>query len=698
MQAFASTDRLVTTDASSFLEKAIHLAGDGVFLIDEHARICYVNDAACQNLGYSRDELLSMTVPDIDPLVSREEVVHFVTQRVNQGTLRAETCHRTKHGDLRQVELASTAVSIADKPMAMTVVRDITERKRMSKQVAASRDFLLRVIDGIADPVFVKDRQHRWLMVNQAFADFTGLAREALIGQSDEAFFPTEQVQVFWHQDNQVFTSGQESINEEQVTSAHGVTRSVQTKKSRIHTAEGEPLLVGVIRDITDLHTYRQRIHDLAYSDTLTHLSNRAHFLERAHQVFHEASACGRQVGLIMLDMDHFKRINDTLGHHVGDSLLRKVAGRLTRSVQNCDVMARLSGDEFAILLTQNREDVSAATRKVLAAIARPMHLNGQEMVVSCSAGIAVFPDDGTELPDLMKFADTAMYQAKLRGRNTFNFYSQGHHEESVERLHLESDLRKALARHQLELYYQPKVRLDDRSICGSEALLRWEHPTKGMIAPNRFISIAEELGLIVPIGAWVLHTAFETACAWNQDGWPTHTIAVNLSVRQFKDNNLVEVITRTLAETGCQPQWIELEITESLLLDGSNEVQQTLESLRELGFSIAIDDFGTGYSALSYLERFPIDVLKIDQSFIRNTSNAGYRAELVKAIIALAHALSLKVVAEGVEEQVQHDFLRANHCQMAQGYAYGKPVPRAAFESLYGPQGVTAKPSDTDT
>ncbi|HEX5783869.1 MAG TPA: EAL domain-containing protein [Burkholderiaceae bacterium] len=563
---------------------------------------------------------------------------------------------------------------------------DVSERKRMATEVAASRDLLHRVIDGIADPVFVKDPQHRWHMVNQAFVDFVGIPRKSLLGQTDDAYFPSRQVHVFWDTDAQVFATGQNNVNEEQVTTRHGHTRTVQTKKSLIQTACGEPLLVGVIRDITDLQTYRQRVHDLAYNDTLTNLSNRTLFLERAQQVFDEATLHDQQVGLIMLDVDHFKRFNDSLGHPVGDDLLRKVAARLTRSIPHHDAVARLGGDEFGILLTQrhNDLDLGAVARKILEAVNRPMTLNGQEVVVTCSIGVSVYPNDSTDLSDLMKFADAAMYQAKRQGRNTFSFHSQDLHKDSMERLWLEGDLRKALVRQQLELHYQPKVRLSDGVICGSEALLRWRHPTKGMIPPNRFIAIAEELGLIVPMGEWVLRTACETARDWNRRGPGPHTIAVNLSVRQFKEDHLPELIARTLAETGCQPDWIELEITESLLLDGAPDVQHTLQTLRDMGFSIAIDDFGTGYSALSYLERFPIDVLKIDQSFIRNTANAGTRAELVKAIISLAHALSLKVVAEGVEEQVQHEFLRTHHCQMAQGYAYGKPVPKPEFELLH--------------
>ncbi|HEX5337140.1 MAG TPA: EAL domain-containing protein, partial [Gallionella sp.] len=397
------------------------------------------------------------------------------------------------------------------------------------------------------------------------------------------------------------------------------------------------------------------------------------------------ASWHGQRAGVMLLDLDRFKAVNDTLGHPVGDQLLREAAARLAACVRGYDTVARLGGDEFAILLPEMRsgDDLGRVANKIIASFDEPFLLEGKEVFISGRIGISLYPDDSVDADDLLKHADSAMYFAKRSGRNVFRFFSKELMVSANERLSLEADLRRGFARGELELYFQPKVCLAEGALIGSEALLRWHHPQRGIVPPDKFISIAEDSGLIVEIGEWVLRRGCHVAREWNGHGKPTHKVAINLSARQFLSGNLLNTVSKALEETGCAPQWIELEITESLLLDEDGDVLEVLNEFREMGITIAIDDFGTGYSSLSYLARFPIDTLKIDRSFISRVTESGHHAELVRAIVSIARSLDQHVVAEGVETAEQAAFLRENGCHIAQGYLYSRPVAQAAFEAL---------------
>ena len=458
----------------------------------------------------------------------------------------------------------------------------------------------------------------------------------------------------------------------------------------RIEYAEdGAPLqLRGTAQDVSELKAYQQRLRALAFYDPLTGLPNRQLFNDSLQQALVQADRCGGQLAVMILDLDNFKLINDTLGHVAGDELLRETAKRLQRSVRNIDTVARLGGDEFALIISGPASDagLSEISRKLLQEIGEAYRLKSRELFVSGSIGIARYPSDGKNIAELQQYADSAMYHAKEQGRNNFQFYSPRFTQQITEQLALTANLRHAQQNGELELYYQPQIDLSTGRLIGAEALLRWKHPQDGLISPDRFIPVAEETGLIVGIGEWVLHSACRSAAAWNRDVQGALKIAVNLSPRQFKMNDLPASLRTILQATGCSPAWLELEITEGLLLDNSIAVRETLEQLRAMGFSIAIDDFGTGYSALGYLKRFPVETLKIDRSFINDINDINDNldsAELVKAIISLAHNLRLKLVAEGVEAPSQEAFLKRYGCHNAQGYLYGKPMPQAAFERL---------------
>jgi diguanylate cyclase (GGDEF)-like protein len=406
-------------------------------------------------------------------------------------------------------------------------------------------------------------------------------------------------------------------------------------------------------------------------------------FNDRLAQSLVDAARHGHVLGLLLLDLDRFKEINDAYSHTIGDRVLLETADRLRHLLRDYDTVSRLGGDEFTLVLPEVRvaEDLGRIAGKILEVMASPFHIDGQDLFLSVSIGISVYPDDGSTESDLLRCAELALYDAKNRGRAGFRFYAADLTAKSYERAELETALRHAEPMDELELYFQPKIALADGALVGAEALLRWRHPTRGMVSPECFIGIAEDTGLIVGIGVWVLTKACLAAQHWNRRHQRELKIAVNLSARQFAGGDLVETVRSVLSLTGCEPHWLELEITESLLLGNDESVRATLNAFRDMGISIAIDDFGTGYSSLGYLKRFPINVLKIDRSFTRDLMIDADSTELVKAIVYMARGLKLELVAEGIETEAQENFLRAHGCHLGQGYLFGKPMPFAAFD-----------------
>jgi diguanylate cyclase (GGDEF)-like protein len=422
------------------------------------------------------------------------------------------------------------------------------------------------------------------------------------------------------------------------------------------------------------------RVNYLAFHDELTSLPNRMMLNERLDQALNRHSRAGTQLAIVFMDLDRFKVINDSLGHGAGDVLLRQVADRLRGESRKGDTVARMGGDEF-VLLVENPEalmDVCACAQRVVERLSAPYVLGRNDCHITVSVGISIYPCDGVDSQTLLKAADVAMYQAKQIGRNNYLRYAPSMNVHTLERLELESDLRHALERDEFLLHYQPKVETATGMITGTEALLRWKHPLRGLISPTAFIPLAEETGMIVPIGEWVLATACARNKAWQDQGLTNLTVSVNLSARQFGDPMLLENLTRIISASGLDPSGLELEITESMVMSYGACAVAVLENLKSIGVQIAIDDFGTGYSSLAYLKRFPIDTLKVDRSFIRDIPADSSDMKITRAIIALAHGLKLKVVAEGVETADQLKFLRAHHCDSVQGYFLHRPLPEA--------------------
>ena len=669
----------------AFLCRILDGADPAILIEDE--KIVYANRASCDMLGYSSGELTKMTVFDIDPTVTNEQIEHFRDVLSRQESIRFETMHRARDGRLFEVEISISEFTLEGRRLALSQARDITERKRMEEALHVREQEFRTLTENSPDYIIRYDRTCRRMYVNPAFERMAGKPAALLIGTT-----PSE-IPVGSPDVGLMALQAIERVLADGIPAEIEVTWEDDKRGIICHQIRFVPefdrdgTLASVLsysRDISEIRSYQQQLHDLAFYDTLTGLPNRAMFNERLTQCLAESVRREQCLGLMFLDLDHFKTINDIFGHILGDLVLREAGARIQNAVRNYDTVARLGGDEFAILLPEIRraEDLGTIARKILDTFSRPFLVGGDEQFITLSIGVTLAPLDGTEMVELMQHADVAMYHAKAQGRNSFQFYSETLTTKVTERQALESGLRKAVSRNELELYYQPKVKLPTNELVGAEALLRWNHPERGLVPPDAFIGIAEDTGLIVGIGEWVLRSACLTAYRWNREVAKPLKVAVNVSSRQFSANDIVKTVAGILEETCCRPEWLEIEITESLLLNGSADNLRILEALHDMGITLAIDDFGTGYSALGYITRFPIDTLKIDRSFINDIISNPDSAELVRAIISLGRSLRMGLVAEGVETPSQASYLKKCGCSLAQGYLFGKPMPRDRFEA----------------
>jgi diguanylate cyclase (GGDEF)-like protein/PAS domain S-box-containing protein len=666
----------------ALFEFALDHVHESFFLLDEQAHILQVNGEACRSLGYSRAELLGMTVFDIDPEFSWQDWLTTSENLRVQKHITFEARHHTKDGQLIAVEVQSNFLVFQGQIYYLALVRDISDVKanqlRFDLVEAQAHighwewDFRTKrsLLSAEACRIFGEPEGWRPNMA-ETLARMIDEDRERVVRIVRQALFER---------------TAETAYSYRIIRTGGGVRYLHSNVLIEYEATSGKPLrLVATTQDVTEIKTREHYIHDLTFSDTLTGLPNRIQLCQCAHQAIVDAEWNGRQLGLMLIDLDRFKEINETFGHDAGDQLLIQVAERLSNAVRNYDILARLGADEFAVILPAIRHgsDLEAITRKIFDCFTAPFHHGDRDIYLATSLGTAFFPQDAGDVSSLLQYADAALGQAKAHGRSCHRAYSPQLTAKSQKRLQLENALRQAIPHQELALYYQPQVDLTEQRIVGAEALIRWNNPQLGFIPPNLFIPIAEETGLILPIGDWVLTTAFRQAATWNSARAVPLRIAVNLSTRQFRSQHLAERIIAIAEQTGCHPSWIELEITESLLLDDSAGVLAALERLTAAGFSIAIDDFGTGYSALSYLHRFPIQTLKIDRSFVSGIMNAPNSAELVKAILSMAQALHLSVVAEGVEQAGEEQFLRANGSQFGQGYLWGKPMPAPEFQQI---------------
>ncbi|MFP5340622.1 MAG: EAL domain-containing protein, partial [Gammaproteobacteria bacterium] len=557
--------------------------------------------------------------------------------------------------------------------------QEAEERMQAEQALRESEERYRDLTELSSDWYWELDQDYRFTMLSGGISKLAGISLERLIGKNPRELPGVLLTREEWVAHDSALLA-REPFHDfvYRFAGPDGRPRHVNTSARPIFDADGRFRgYRGVGKDITERVLAEERIQYLAYHDGLTDLPNRAMFSRILGHAIEHARRYDRKLAVLFIDLDRFKNINDTFGHEAGDTLLQETGRRLKGCVRNSDTVARLGGDEFVVLLDELREAAEAGVvaNKILSSIIRPFQMFGQEFRVTASIGVSAYPGDGQDEQSLMKNADIAMYQAKAEGKNTHQFYSESMNAHSYQRLTLESNLRRAMELEEFRVHYQPKVDLRSGTVTGMEALLRWEHPDFGMVPPVQFIPIAEETGLIVQLGRWILREACRQNVRWQQQGLPALCVAVNLSPRQFADSGLLADIGSVLAETGMDPRYLELEITESMVMINVEKALDILTGLKGMGVRLAIDDFGTGYSSLSNLKRFPLDTIKIDRSFIRDIPGDPEDMAITQAIIGLGRTLKLTVIAEGVETQEQAGFLRQHDCDEFQGYLFSKPV-----------------------
>ncbi|MDD2702038.1 MAG: EAL domain-containing protein [Sideroxydans sp.] len=673
---------------------------EGMYGVDTEGRCTFVNAALLRILGYEREEellgkclheMIHYAYPDGSPYPASACHAYQAYIR-DEATHSAEEVFWRKDGTAVAVEYWSQPMHKRGRAIgAVVTFLDISERKKSEAALQESVSFNDSLLQTMPVPVFHKDTQGRYTGCNTAFAEFLGKPKMDIIGKTVFEIAPQPLSADYRDHDLDLLGSAESvQVYESNVKHADGTLHDVIFHKARLNDSGGVPVgIIGVILDITERKQSERDIHQLAFYDSLTQLPNRRLLLDRALQALSVSARSGRYGALMLLDLDDFKKVNDSKGHDVGDQLLCEVARRLRLAVREGDTVARLGGDEFVVVLeelsinsSEAAPQAEAVAEKIRDALNEPYLLEGNRHFSSPSIGVVLYRGHLEAIENLLKYADIAMYQSKQAGRNTIRFYDPAMQAAIDNRLELESELDTALKESQFRLYYQVQVDGMRRPL-GAEVLMRWMHPQRGLVSPAQFIPLAEETGQIVAMGMWALRSACLQLKIWQQHAQTRHlTLAVNVSARQFRKTEFVDQVRRVLLETGVRPSLLKLELTESTVL---LDVEDTIAKMRELkllGISFSMDDFGTGYSSLQYLKRLPLDQIKIDQSFVRDIASDPNDAAIVQTIIAMTEALGLNVIAEGVESQEQQEFLELRGCHSFQGYLFGRPVPLEEFEA----------------
>jgi len=675
-------------------------APEAVILVDNEGKVLFWNIAAEQIFGYASGEAVGKSIHTliIPPRFREEHLQGFRSfGTTGHGPLIGKTVEvpaLRKDGAELPIELSLAAVKLNGSWCATSIARDVTERKMADEKVRK----LSVAVEGSSDWVLVTNKDGSIEYANRAVEEMSGYKKDEIQGQTPRIFKSGKHNERFYKELWATILSGQTFRGIISNRKKDGALFEVFHTITPLKDGDGNIThFISMAKDVTQQKILEEKIHHLAYYDDLTGLPNRVFHKELMARTIEIAKRRKQIFALLNLDLDDFKRINDTLGHSVGDLLLKSVAGKLSAFLRSCDYVARShevniedvlfrpGGDEFLVLLHNlgEAQDAARVARRILEELSKPWDIDDREVFMTASIGISVYPDDGETVDHLLKNADAAMYQAKAEGKNNYQFYSKSLNASVLELLTLESEIRKALDRGEFTLYYQPKVDASTRTITGMEALIRWNHPKKGLLLPERFISAAETSGLIVPMAEFSLRAACVQLKRWQVEGFKPMTVAVNVSGRQFDQKNLIEVVDGALRDAGLAPRYLELEITESTIMRNPDDAVRTLLALKERGIEIAIDDFGTGYSSLSYLKRLPLDFLKIDQSFVRNVASSHSDQAIVRATIAMAHSLNLKVIAEGVETREQMAFLCEQGCDEFQGFLFSRAVPPQEFSEL---------------
>ncbi|WIM04937.1 MAG: EAL domain-containing protein [Candidatus Nitricoxidivorans perseverans] len=673
------------------------VAAWSVLLLKETDRLVGALDTAVQT-GHRRADAIIFSVQTLEVLLMLG-IFFYVRSRITAPILKlAEFTRRFAAGEravrldfhsgdeIGELVLTFNTTAAQTAGLIEEIDRRAQENAALAERLQASLDFHLKLLQEFPNPIWRVDRDGRGDYVNRAWLKFTGRALEQELGDGWADGIHPEDRERCLASFLSTFNRREPIVLEYRMRHRDGSYHWLIDHGVPFTDLDGEFAgYLGTCYDIEERKQYQTQLEYQAQHDTLTGLPNRNLLADRIDQAIGHARRHGSLVAVLFLDLDNFKVINDSLGHETGDRLLVAVGERLAAAVRAGDTVARHGGDEFVVVLCgmAQEENVANAARKLMAAMAAPFILDGRDLVVTASLGVALYPRDGDDQLTLLRNADTALYRAKDSGRDTFQFYAAEMNQRVLARLNLERDLRQALERGEFLLHYQPQVDLASGAIIGAEALARWRHPERGLVLPGEFIPLAEETGLIVPLGEWVLREACRQTRAWRDAGFPELRISVNLSARQFRAPGLTRTILDALAETGLEARLLELEITESTVMHDPEGAIAVLEELEKHGVAFAVDDFGTGYSSLNYLKRLPIHKLKIDQSFVRNITTDTGDAAIATAVIELAHSLKLKVIAEGVETEEQRAFLRMRQCDEMQGYFFSRPLPAAEMDAL---------------
>nr|CAX68931.1 Diguanylate cyclase/phosphodiesterase (GGDEF & EAL domains) with PAS/PAC sensor(S) precursor [uncultured bacterium] len=649
-----------------------------------------VNDKLCELLGYSRDELKSMTWVELTyPEDLVQDLKHFdllFSGKVDSYSLSKRFIR--KNGDMMHASTNIRCVRKSDGSVDyfVALVQDITDQVRIEHERIRSEQKYKGLYNSSRDGILFLNMNGNIIDANPAFLEMIGYSREEVIGVNQFHITPPQ-----WHSlerdiiKNQISMTGYSPIYEKEFRRKDGSATPVTV---RMWISKESGLTAGMwctVHDISERKKTQEQLTHLSYYDVLTDLPNRMLFVDRLQQAIIAARYAGTAVAILFIGLDHFKRVNDTLGRTVGDHLLQEVAKRLKTCLEEMQTVTRVAGDEFAVLLpnVEKADDAINICNQIFFAFKEPFKIDDHELFLSCCIGISLFPTDGKEPEILLRNANAAMDRAKGFGRNQYRLYSATMHEKTHERFILENSLRHAVDRNELCLVYQPQINLSTGDIMGVEALVRWKHPELGLITPTEFLPLAEETGLIVSIDDWVMREACLQAKKWLEMGFSPIRMAVNLTARQFQYTDVVDSVKKILRETSLSPYNLEIELTEHVIMQNVEETVQCLKQLSDMGVKISIDDFGTGYSSLSYLKRFPIHSLKIDEAFVRDITTDPDDAAIVKAIISLAHHLKLEVVAENVETEPQRMFLKTEQCDRMQGFLYSRPVAPNVFTDL---------------
>jgi diguanylate cyclase (GGDEF)-like protein/PAS domain S-box-containing protein len=666
-----------TTVTKDYVENIIESMADALIVTGINNEIKQVNHATLKLLGYTDDEILAQKIDTILP--DKDFWNEILLELSKTGSVRGrETILQVKNGETINIIISGASLYNIDHDPQGTVLvaQDITERKKAEKELQKSNRTIIDILESISDAFFALDNNWEITYLNQQAEKLLKAPRDKLLHGNLKQQLPNLPM---WFS---------EAIKEAILYRSAVSTEGIYDRDNiwiELQVYPGQDGVSVYFRDITERKKAEERLSYLANYDALTDLPNRLLLLDRLNQSLTRAPWHERKVGIMFIDLDRFKIINDSLGHNIGDQLLKKVSKRILSCLRSGDTLARLGGDEFIVVLEDlaKVEDAWAIAQEIIDGVGRPLDLEGHEVYVTSSIGISIFPEDGKDPNVLLKNADLAMYRAKDEGKNRYHLYSQSMELQSSTRLTMENELRHAINREEFELYFQPQINLQTGKIRGSEALLRWNHPQRGLISPNEFLPIADETGLILPISEWVLRRACSQLKAWHDAGYTDLTMAVNISDTQFREINLPMFIKQVIKESGVNANKLELELTEQIVMHNAKNAMEVLHTLRDMGTLLSIDDFGTGYSSLSHLRRLPINIVKIDRSFIKDITSDEESLAITEAIIVLAKKLNLQLIAEGVETEEQREILIDMGCHMMQGYLCSPPTTSAKFFKL---------------